>query len=87
VHTWPRECHEINACGTSVDRYGAITVPTLMLLGTATALHHVQATEALSGVLPNGRVAELSGQGHGAVSAAPTVVAAELAQHCLGDRR
>ena len=45
--TWVRECEVIAGLDLGVARYGEMSAPTLLLLGTATARHHIEASRAL----------------------------------------
>jgi pimeloyl-ACP methyl ester carboxylesterase len=72
---WVREMQEIKRLGTSLDRYSTIESPVLMLLGSETSDSLKNSTAALARVLQNVRVAELPGQGHGALRSAPELVA------------
>jgi len=72
---WVREMEQIEKLGTNLDRYRAIESPALMLLGSDTSDSLKNATAALIRVLKNARVAELPGQGHGALRTAPGLVA------------
>ncbi len=74
--TWAREAAEVEKHGPNLERYRAITAPTLLLLGTKSAPHPLKdTTEALSRTLPNARIEELKGQGHVANTRAPALVA------------
>ena len=72
---WLREMEEIERLGTSLERYRPIESPVLMLLGSDTSDSLKNATAALARVLKNARVAELPGQGHGALRTAPGLLA------------
>jgi pimeloyl-ACP methyl ester carboxylesterase len=72
---WLREMEEIERLGTSLERYRPIESPVLMLLGSDTSDSLKNATAALTRVLKNARVADLPGQGHGALRTAPGLVA------------
>jgi pimeloyl-ACP methyl ester carboxylesterase len=72
---WLREMEEIQRLGTSLERYRPIASPVLMLLGSDTSDSLKNATAALTRVLKNARVSELPGQGHGAMRAAPALIA------------
>jgi len=75
---WVREMQQIEKLGTSLDRYRAIESPVLMLLGSDTSDSLKDSTAALSRVLPNARVSELAGEGHGALRTAPELVAGRV---------
>jgi pimeloyl-ACP methyl ester carboxylesterase len=62
--TWTRECEVIDGLENGVARFANLPTPTLLLVGTATARHHVEASDALDEALPNARSVELEGQGH-----------------------
>lgn len=72
---WLREMEEIERLGTSLERYRPIHSPVFLLLGSDTSLALKNSTAALTRVLTNARVSDLSGQGHGALRAAPGMVA------------
>jgi pimeloyl-ACP methyl ester carboxylesterase len=72
---WVREMQEIKRLGANLDRYRAIEPPVLMLVGSDTSDSLKSSTAALARVLRNVRVAELPGQGHGALRSAPERVA------------
>jgi pimeloyl-ACP methyl ester carboxylesterase len=73
--TWVREIAAIDGLEPGVERYAGISAPVLCLLGELTAAHHVAATRALAGVLPQLRTETLPGQEHFAHMAAPELVA------------
>jgi pimeloyl-ACP methyl ester carboxylesterase len=75
---WVREMQEIKRLGTNLERYRPIESPVPMLLGSDTSDSLKNATAALTRVLKNARVAELPGQGHGALRGAPELVAARV---------
>jgi pimeloyl-ACP methyl ester carboxylesterase len=78
--TWVRELEVIESLPLGVERYGQVSVPTLLLLGTATARHHARASAALAETLPGSRTALLPDQGHQAHVTAPALVAREIAR-------
>jgi alpha-beta hydrolase superfamily lysophospholipase len=76
AHTWSREVEAVEAHGPSLERYRALTMPTLLLLGTLSAPHPLKDTTAgLAATLPNARVVDLQGQGHLANARAPGMLA------------
>ncbi len=75
---WVREIQQIERLGTSLDRYRAIESPVLMLLGTGTSDSLKDSTAKLTRTLPNARVSELAGEGHGALRTAPELVAERI---------
>jgi pimeloyl-ACP methyl ester carboxylesterase len=64
--TWVRELEEIRKLPLGVARYAAMKSPTLLLVGTATAPHHIEAADALQRTLPAVRTVHFAGQGHDA---------------------
>jgi len=76
AHTWTREVDAVERHGPGLERYRALRVPTLLLLGTLSAPHPLKdTTEALAKTLPDARIVELPGQGHLANERAPALVA------------
>lgn len=75
-----RELQRMLDAGLTFERYGSVSVPTLLLVGTETPEEDVLATHRLHGVLPDSRVAELPGQGHVAHLGAPELLANEVAK-------
>lgn len=82
--TWVRECEEIARLELGVRRYAYTRMATLLLLGTATAPHHIEASRALEGALPHARSVWFEGQGHLAHLTATADVVAALTDF-LGD--
>jgi pimeloyl-ACP methyl ester carboxylesterase len=74
-----RECEVIQGMTHGVARFSRMKTPTLLLLGTATAKHHVEATRALENTLANARVVEFPGHGHFANLTATGAVAGAIA--------
>jgi pimeloyl-ACP methyl ester carboxylesterase len=62
--TWVRECEVIAGLELGVERFADMASPTLLLLGTATAAHHIEASRALEATLPVVRCTELEGESH-----------------------
>jgi pimeloyl-ACP methyl ester carboxylesterase len=75
AHTWPREMREVEKLPHGVEHLATITAPTVMLVGELTAGHMRRSTTAIAAALPAATVVELPGQGHGALVAAPGLVA------------
>jgi pimeloyl-ACP methyl ester carboxylesterase len=66
----------VDALPSSVERYGAISCPTLMLVGENSPEHPLRdASRALAQVLPDVRVEVLPGLDHSAMRRAPQIVA------------
>lgn len=76
--TWTREISQIEQLEPGVDRYAEIMAPTLLLVGSVTAPHHVVASRALEQALAESRWVELRGQGHQAHLSATTEFAAAV---------
>jgi pimeloyl-ACP methyl ester carboxylesterase len=64
-----------------VEHMAAISAPTLMLYGSRTAPHLRRSTTAIAGAIPGARLIELPGQGHGALTTAPDLVANAILEH------
>lgn len=78
IDTWARECRAINQLPGDASAYAEIGVPVLLLVGKKTSAYHRAGIDALAQALPRAEVAELQGQGHGALLAAPQVVASAI---------
>lgn len=77
--TWTRECEVVADLDPGVERYATVSTATLLLLGTATAEHHIEASRALAKRLPAARLVEIEGQGHQAHLTASRRLAATVA--------
>jgi pimeloyl-ACP methyl ester carboxylesterase len=64
--TWVRELEQIKQLPLGVARFSVMRSPTLLLVGTATAPHHIEAADALQRTLPDARTVRFTGQGHDA---------------------
>ncbi len=74
--SWIRELIEMDAHSPDVEPYRALACPSLLLAGSLSPEHPMlDAARALAGVLPGVRFEWLPGQGHGAMRAAPEMVA------------
>lgn len=78
VHTIVREERARKAYEFDDAKLGAVTTPTLLLMGSETAPFTREATEALNDVLPNSRIVVMEGQAHAAMSTAPELFADEV---------
>lgn len=78
VHTWPREMREIAGGAWDTTPLTAITTPTLLLDGALSHPRSRRSTAAIAAALPSSQVTELPGQGHGALRAAPDLIAAAI---------
>ena len=64
--TWIRELEEMQKLTVGVSRFSKMSSPTLLLVGTETAPHHIEASNALQKTLPNARTVRFAGQAHDA---------------------
>ena len=90
--SWIRELEVMDAQSADVEHYRALSCPSMLLMGELSPEHPMlDAARALAKVLPGVRVEWLSGQGHGAMRAAPEEVARLigefLAERWAGDAR
>ena len=83
AHTIPREMR-FDAQYTFVsERFGALSVPTLLLLGGDSPPFLKKATELVHQALPNARIAVLPGQQHTAMNTAPELFTGEVLKFLL----
>jgi pimeloyl-ACP methyl ester carboxylesterase len=74
--SWIRELEAMDATSPSVEHFRALLCPSMLLMGELSPEHPMlDASRALAQVLPGVRVEWLRGQGHGAMRAAPQMVA------------
>jgi pimeloyl-ACP methyl ester carboxylesterase len=78
VPTILRELRAEHAYQLPVQELSGLALPTLMLVGSESPDWARRSTEAYAAAIPGATVVTLEGQGHGANSAAPELVAAEL---------
>lgn len=71
AHTIPRELRQIQGYRFHAGRFGALTAPTLLMVGGDSPDYMNDAVEALRVALPNSKVSVLPGQQHNAISLAP----------------
>jgi pimeloyl-ACP methyl ester carboxylesterase len=76
--TLPRELRAEAEFDLDRLRLAALELPVLMFVGSESPAWAKRSTDAYAGALPNVTVRTLKGQGHGALAAAPELVAAEL---------
>lgn len=81
--TFAREVEAINRLKSDLDRYREVSMPTLLLVGTASTSHLKDASSGLQDTLPNARTVLLDGQGHIANFLAPDLVAREVSDFLL----
>lgn len=90
VPSWPlivslaptvvREFSAVDAVGPSLERFAALKMPVLFLLGTKSKQPHIRDTTLeLMKLVPNAKLCEIKGQGHMAESLVPKLVASEIA--------
>jgi pimeloyl-ACP methyl ester carboxylesterase len=74
--SWIRELEAMDAQNPDLTRYRSLSCPSMLLVGDQSPEHPMlDAARALAQVLPGVRVERLLGQGHGAMRAAPEMVA------------
>jgi pimeloyl-ACP methyl ester carboxylesterase len=82
-----REIVAVDSIGESLDRFAALKMPTLFLLGAQSHQPHIRDTTlALVRLLPNCTLCELPKQGHMAQLFAPKLVAQEITKFLMQDR-
>lgn len=87
AHTIPREVRAINAYGADLNRFEALAIPTLLLVGERTDARRREMFLALNGLIQGSRVRELAGQGHAAHQTAPELLAAALTEFLIADAK
>jgi pimeloyl-ACP methyl ester carboxylesterase len=75
---WVREMRSIEALPVGVERFTALSTPTLLITGDHTEPHHAHAITALHAVLPSSEITTLAGQGHTALVLAPDLVSTSM---------
>jgi pimeloyl-ACP methyl ester carboxylesterase len=80
ARTYPRELRALYRYVFDPDRFRALCLPTLLLLGDSGIgpPFFRTATDALDAVLPDSRIVVLEGQGHMAIFTAPDLFAREI---------
>jgi pimeloyl-ACP methyl ester carboxylesterase len=78
AHTIPRELRAEGDFAIDGAALAGLDIPVLMLLGSESPEWAMRSTAAYAETLPNVTVRTLDGQGHGALAAAPELVAAQL---------
>jgi pimeloyl-ACP methyl ester carboxylesterase len=78
AHTLPRELRAEREYELNRAALAELDIPVLMLIGSASPDWATRSTAAYADALPNAGVHTLEGQGHGALAAAPGLVASEL---------
>lgn len=82
-----REWAALLEAGLTVERYGDLSMPTLLLTGTMTQDHPSFATRELDATLPDTRIVTLDGQAHAANRMAPDLLAREVTEFMLAVAR
>jgi len=80
----PRQIDDMDAIdqlGRRVEAYGAIQTPTVFLSGANSPAHLGERTRALAAVMPHATITTMPGQGHGAHTQDPALVARLIAEH------
>lgn len=78
AHTVVREVRGHDAYRLRPERFTGLSVPTLVLLGSASPAGEAESAERLVAALPGARLVTLPGQGHVAMLTAPDLFAAEV---------
>jgi pimeloyl-ACP methyl ester carboxylesterase len=78
AHTLPRELSAEAEFDLDKLALAGLELPVVLLVGSESPAWAKRSTDAYARALPNVTVRALQGQGHGAVAAAPELVAAEL---------
>jgi pimeloyl-ACP methyl ester carboxylesterase len=78
AHTVVREVRAHDAYRLRPERFTDLTVPTLLLLGSASPPAEAEATAGIAAALSRARVVALEGQGHVAMLTAPELFTAEV---------
>ena len=64
TRTWVRELEQIDALGSDLKHYAAITAPTHLIAGTATTPFLYESARALVEVIPGAAKSDLPGLDH-----------------------
>jgi pimeloyl-ACP methyl ester carboxylesterase len=78
IHTLPREMRADGGYVLDPQRFKALTVPTLLLVGETGPGFLRAATNAVHTVLPDSRIVAMPGQGHMAMYSAPELFVREV---------
>lgn len=80
AHTIPRELRARRAYRLDLNRFAALTIPTLLLLGSESPDIARRQLEAADAVLPFSRIVELPGQSQTALDTSPGLFVRELVE-------
>ncbi|MDF2975894.1 MAG: alpha/beta hydrolase [Actinomycetospora sp.] len=84
AHTVPRELRASKAYRFDPERFRDLAVPTLLLTGSESAPGYRRAVEAVDAALPDSRIVEMPGQGHGAVDTGTDLFTTEVLRFTAG---
>jgi pimeloyl-ACP methyl ester carboxylesterase len=84
AHTVPRELRAEHALDLERVGLDALETPTLLLVGSRSPDWARRSTQAYAATLPNAKVHTLDGQGHGAATGAPELLASEILGFAAG---
>ncbi len=76
--TWAREIRAIDSFGHDLERFAALTVPTLLVVGELSPPWLTDISRRLRQVMPNGDVVEMPGQAHDAYVTDPKAMAGAI---------
>jgi pimeloyl-ACP methyl ester carboxylesterase len=76
--TWGRELRVIDAFGADLERFGALTMPTLLIVGEVSPPWLVDVSRQLRQAIPNSRLAVIPGQAHDAHLGDPEALASVI---------
>ena len=78
-----RELRAVDQFGGDLDRFRAIRIPVLLIVGTISPTWLRNVSSRLEAVLPDAAVAEIQGQAHDAHLFGPEAIAGKIAQFAL----
>ncbi|MGY1684622.1 alpha/beta fold hydrolase [Geodermatophilus sp. SYSU D00867] len=78
AHTVVREVRAHDAYRLRPERFAALSVPTLLLLGSDSPPPEAESTATVAAALPGARIVSLAGQGHVAMLTAPDLFASAV---------
>ena len=81
--SWTREVRAIDQFGSDLKRFGAISVPVLLIVGEASPPWLTDISRRLALVLPGAELTEIPGQAHDAHIFDAAVMGAKIADFAL----
>jgi pimeloyl-ACP methyl ester carboxylesterase len=78
IQALPAGLRALNRFRFEADRLRTLTTPTMLLVGTETTAYCKGTTATVAAALPDARIVQLPGQGHGAHVHAPQLLATEI---------